>query len=409
MKKLFSSIVFSFTLFACGGDKNEVCNNQQDDNGDGAVDCDDLLCAEDPLCEVGPEVCNDNVDNDRDGGLDCADSDCDAEAICIETGNCADGTDNDVDNFTDCADPDCAADPLCVEVCDDGQDNDQDTFADCVDADCAGDPACQNIPEVCTNGADDDGDTRLDCFDADCAADPACALGSENCTDGQDNDADGLVDCIDPNCGQSPDCTAAAVGFDALLQNIQNGAPAALGDSPEFFGANCPNGNACAGNTPQCGSCDGGVTFTCFADVDPATLSCCESASGTALGGTCSDGNQCGACGETSDTAACIPPGRDGFCDGTDLVTCPEGEELVVCETRRSCVPAADIAAGLACGVCGDEIIITSAANAEGGLGCCAFSDGTVNGDIFCSDAQTCFTCDDATFSCIDPAIGFCQ
>jgi hypothetical protein len=411
MKKIsLLSLLFSLSLFACDNGNVEICNNDLDDNGDALIDCNDPLCANDVVsCVVSAEVCDDNIDNDRDNALDCADADCDVAAICQELGSCADGIDNDVDNLTDCFDSDCAGDPLCIELCNDNQDNDADTFIDCQDSDCLNDPLCQNVAENCTNGADDDRDTRLDCFDPDCAVNAACALGSENCTDNIDNDADNLVDCADPNCGQSLDCNAAAVGFGAALQPVLVGSAPTLGDAPEFFGATCPNGSVCAGNTPECGTCDGGATFTCFADVDPATLSCCVASSGAAIGGFCANGNTCAACGDAADTVTCVAPDREAFCVGADPSTCPAGDTLVSCETRNACFADADVQAGLACGICGDEIILTAASNAVGGIGCCATSDGTVNGDIFCDNAQTCFTCDDATFSCIDPAIGFCQ
>ena len=56
---------------------------------------------------------------------------------------CDDGQDNDGDGAFDCEDPDCAQDPICVvEICDNGQDDDGDGAFDCLDADCLNDPAC---------------------------------------------------------------------------------------------------------------------------------------------------------------------------------------------------------------------------------------------------------------------------
>ena len=48
----------------------EICGNNADDDGDGAVDCEDSDC---PAC---PEICDNNADDDGDGDTDCEDSDC---------------------------------------------------------------------------------------------------------------------------------------------------------------------------------------------------------------------------------------------------------------------------------------------------------------------------------------------
>jgi hypothetical protein len=61
--------------------------------------------------------------------------------------------------------------------------------------------------EHCDNGFDDDLDGWTDCFDADCRApevppsawDEACRA-EKRCDDGEDNDADRHVDCRDPDC-----------------------------------------------------------------------------------------------------------------------------------------------------------------------------------------------------------------
>ncbi len=48
----------------------EICGNNADDDGDGAVDCEDSDC---PAC---PEICDNGEDDDGDGDTDCVDSDC---------------------------------------------------------------------------------------------------------------------------------------------------------------------------------------------------------------------------------------------------------------------------------------------------------------------------------------------
>jgi large repetitive protein len=158
----------------------EVCDNLEDDDGDGVIDCLDLDCL--GSCQ---ETCGDLLDNDGDGAIDCADTDCDGH--CPEV--CTDGRDNDADGIVDCADTDCLG--HCTETCDDGLDNDADGWTDCFDTDCVG-PSCT---EICTDGRDNDGDGLADCADDDCPT--GCP---EVCDDTLDNDGDALVDCQDPDC-----------------------------------------------------------------------------------------------------------------------------------------------------------------------------------------------------------------
>jgi hypothetical protein len=71
--------------------------------------------AETDFVEAPPEACDDDEDNDFDGLVDCDDSDCFGVAPCdLAELNCTDGEDNDGDTATDCADTDCAADPTCL-------------------------------------------------------------------------------------------------------------------------------------------------------------------------------------------------------------------------------------------------------------------------------------------------------
>ena len=65
----------------------EVCDDGADNDGDGAVDCDDSDCAGTAACPVDmPEVCDDGADNDGDGAVDCDDSDCEGNAACPVAG-----------------------------------------------------------------------------------------------------------------------------------------------------------------------------------------------------------------------------------------------------------------------------------------------------------------------------------
>ncbi|MBK8259262.1 MAG: DNRLRE domain-containing protein [Polyangiaceae bacterium] len=220
----------------------ETCDNGIDDDGDGAVDCDDSECYWDQACAVcgdgnitgneecdppdgvtcdsncqviyPPEsACDDLLDNDNDGLHDCQDPDCQALGGCTPGstptgGACTVASDctanaNDpyciseamfawpdgycseyCDNFTN----DCAGDGMCLPV----TANSGLCFDGCVsNADCRPGYGCQDpgvgatvcwpIPEICNNGIDDNGDGDADCADVSCANDPACAV----CGDGQ--------------------------------------------------------------------------------------------------------------------------------------------------------------------------------------------------------------------------------
>lgn len=92
------SVGLIVALGACNGDDDgdktddsgearveTVCNNNQDDDVDGTIDCDDDDCADDPVC-LAPDTetaCEDGVDEDLDSLTDCDDPDCDAELTCI--------------------------------------------------------------------------------------------------------------------------------------------------------------------------------------------------------------------------------------------------------------------------------------------------------------------------------------
>jgi MYXO-CTERM domain-containing protein len=192
---------------SCPSTENEICDNSQDDDGDGDVDCADSDCSSAVNCTALDEECGNGVDDDHDGLVDCDDPDCVSYAGC-STGQdeiCDNGRDDDGDGFVDCGDSDCLTFSTCQsanEICNDGKDNDDDGLIDCVDPECRTHSACSNVPpEECNNRADDDGDTFIDCADPDCYEDPVCqGRPNEVCFGGQDEDQDGLIDCVDPHC-----------------------------------------------------------------------------------------------------------------------------------------------------------------------------------------------------------------
>lgn len=101
------------------------CSDGLDNDGDGAVDTEDVQCFGPLHAEsregIGRRVqgaCADGEDNDGDGAIDRADAECHASAQAAEGGEqvpdfeeafaaCDDGQDNDGDGRTDTEDPDC--------------------------------------------------------------------------------------------------------------------------------------------------------------------------------------------------------------------------------------------------------------------------------------------------------------
>lgn len=100
------------------------CENRFDDNGNGAVDCEDTECSGRFGCPV--EVCGDGVDNDSNGMTDCEDfacmsnyPSCTGGCLIHENqyfGNCDNNADDDCDGLTDHDDPDCDSDPAIMLV-----------------------------------------------------------------------------------------------------------------------------------------------------------------------------------------------------------------------------------------------------------------------------------------------------
>ncbi|MGM0596152.1 MAG: hypothetical protein ACQES9_03860 [Myxococcota bacterium] len=62
----------------------EICNNDQDDDEDGMVDCDDSECQHLSICS-GETNCHNSHDDDNDGWIDCQDPDCMFQPGCNTT------------------------------------------------------------------------------------------------------------------------------------------------------------------------------------------------------------------------------------------------------------------------------------------------------------------------------------
>lgn len=223
----------------------EICDNFEDDDGDGAIDCEDPTCAD--LCEgypsgacTGAEV---SALNDPSLDLDSVVASCvDASPQCEidEDGNtcltpCLEG-ETPPGLTTECSycvagryacaiqncllacvgdlsSDECA---MCVtsagcldwyntcagfDDCENATDDDGNGFADCSDPLCVGVGECSS--EVCVGGEDEDGDGLVDCLDPDCVFSPGCY---ESCYNGRDDDGDDDIDCDDSSCAEIVPC-----------------------------------------------------------------------------------------------------------------------------------------------------------------------------------------------------------
>ena len=178
----------------------EICDNQIDDNGDGLIDCQDPQCQNVLHCQ--PEICDNQIDDNGDGLIDCQDPQCQNVLHC-QPEICDNQIDDNGDGLIDCQDPQCKDALRCQpEICDNQIDDNGNGLIDCQDKDCFDLPICQ--PEICDNQIDDNGDGLIDCQDPKCATSLACQ--PEDCSNQIDDNGDGLIDCQDPLCQNKPAC-----------------------------------------------------------------------------------------------------------------------------------------------------------------------------------------------------------
>jgi hypothetical protein len=218
--------------------EDEDCSNGLDDDQDGATDCADSDCFDNPNCAhecVAAETisCGDNLsaNNGGAGHTDAVDT-YDSCTTWDESGPeytfafTPDVTEEvtaaltvaghgNLDVFVleddgSCEGTDCIAygastvhwtatagqDYLIVV---DGYAGGQDNFS--LELLC---PSGGGDGENCFNGIDDDGDGDVDCDDSDCGADPYCL--DEECGNNLDDDGDGYVDCDDTECWGDASC-----------------------------------------------------------------------------------------------------------------------------------------------------------------------------------------------------------
>jgi len=203
---------------------------------DGGVLACHTNCTFDTSACFRTETCGNGVDDDGDGAIDCDDPDCLGVAPCPR---CGDGVRN--------LDEDCDAQDLagrtCVEL---GYDA---GILGCSSA-CTFDTSRCHFFENCTNGLDDDGDGLVDCADLDCATAfecPKCGNGIVQA--GEECDGAVQLTCQDlgfdaGGLSCSPECawdTTACRHF-------------ACGDGRVEGDERCDDGNLAVGDgcTPDC-------------------------------------------------------------------------------------------------------------------------------------------------------------
>ncbi|OJT24936.1 hypothetical protein BO221_11115 [Archangium sp. Cb G35] len=302
---------------ACKTRGEQLCEDDTDDDGDGAKDCADSDCdlqtrlckagdtAKNCICvdrTIGEANCGDGIDNEPipDGFIDCVEEECTNKSCgtgCVCSNYvkkeivCSDGINNDGNEGIDCADPDCANQSCgtgctctggkAVEtVCSDGINNDGTEGIDCADSDCNGKDCSVAGGCVCTGGTaketvcndelDNDGKGDVDCADPDCnwtnfGDGTICAGGKRvevACTDGRDNDGNGgKLDCVsgnaDPNCVNGLCGAGCSLSNCARKETICNDRTDNDGDGQIDCAdrTDCPSGSACTRTNGSAGTC----------------------------------------------------------------------------------------------------------------------------------------------------------
>ncbi|HOX47464.1 MAG TPA: trypsin-like serine protease [Myxococcota bacterium] len=336
-----STTVSAFEAFIADYLDEENCTNGVDDDGDGAVDCDDSGCASHWTCV--PNACNaavtvgcgSSLSSTTSGGSDVFTSfSCDNQStwtgperayfIDVPVGARVTVTmdpttgQNDLDLFLlgGACDPD-----ACLDVSAGSQssaeqivftmpaggayavvetwDNTSNfTFS----------VTCQNASEDCDNTFDDDGDGDVDCDDLDCAGEPGCSPVAEICDNVADDDGDGQADCDDSDCTDAANCQPVAEICDNVADDDGDG-QADCDDSDCADAANCQ---------PVAEICDNG------ADDDGDGQADCDDSD-------CADAANCQPVAEICDNGADDDGDGQADCDDSD------------CADAANCQPVAEI------------------------------------------------------------------
>jgi hypothetical protein len=150
--------------------REQICDDRQDEDGDGLADCADSDCWEAQHCQAGQSDerdnlhCADWIDNDGDGAVDCEDDDCTngpAVTVCHGSAEGARQSNGGATNTTSDAIPALEGDMSVEDLIGRG-----------------GDVDGERTDEVCSDGVDNDGDGRTDCADFGCRFDPSVEVCS---------------------------------------------------------------------------------------------------------------------------------------------------------------------------------------------------------------------------------------
>ncbi|MDP1829431.1 MAG: MopE-related protein [Archangium sp.] len=341
----------------------DVCNDQQDNNCNGAVDegctcdagvtqgcftgpasaCDGGACY--GICRRGTQTCAAG----SDGGLGFGS--CMMQVLPgteTASGACADGLDNDCDNRVDCADSQCDGRSCgggrtcfnsscqCIfngsvsttEICSDGVDNTCDSVVDCAQTTCSG-QTCGTNGKKCVG-------TMCSCVVDGGTSQPSELL----CDDARDNDCDGLVDCGDTSCAGRACATGKTCQQNVCTCLTDGGVPQATeslctdGTDNDCDGlTDCADPNCTVACTPVELCSDGldndGDTLVDCLDPNCSHKACnTSSPSSVCCGTSCTPLNtpgNCGQCGVVCASGSCTPSTESGRSSGRCTCTTDGG------------------------------------------------------------------------------------
>jgi len=140
-----------------------MCEDGQDEDGDGMIDCADADCFDAANCQAGgseertDRACSDWIDNDGDSAVDCDDMDCQSEHIRVCQGSFRSSSSSTAISSSEIED---------LPELPDGATSAEDLIGR------GGDRDGERSDQACSDGVDNDSDGRTDCNDFGCRFDP---------------------------------------------------------------------------------------------------------------------------------------------------------------------------------------------------------------------------------------------